>query len=233
MKNKNMLMELMGGQVRQREENGFISLTDLQSIYDNQRQLNGWSKKYINRFFENKSEIEYIVELLDLRGFFTNNKKSSFMEHIENQGLMKALKSHGLYETRGRGENKSTFCDVYIFIAIAQWLNPKFRDYVTIWVTDQLILNRMEAGSNYNTLCTAIKEYMFDGLSENGKKYIFSNTAKLINKHVFGRHDDDLRQIASKEQLRKLRDIEIKISTLIEYNVIKSYDDIKVFLSKQ
>lgn len=224
---------LMGSMIRQRVDNEMLCLTDLSRIYEAERVKNGWVEKRLDWFFNNDSEQEYIIELLDLQGCFINVKKLTFMDQVKNQGLVKSLKSIGQYKTGGRGENKAVYCNPYIFVAVAQWLNPKFRAKVTMWVTDQLILNRIEAGANYNTLCDSIKEKILPQSSDNSKKFIFSNFAKLINNHVFGKHDSDLRHIASKEQLTKLRDTEIELTTLINVGFISSYQEAKEYLKNK
>ena len=230
---KNTLIErpLMGGIIRQRVDNEMLCLTDLAKLYETTRIVNGWVEKQVSKFFENKEEIEYITELLDLQGVLTNSNKLLFTEQSENQGAVKTLKAFNQYSTKGRGDNKATYCNPYIFIAVAQWLNPRFRAYVTIWVTDQLILNRIEAGENYNTLCLAISNHIVPTLSDNGKRFIYSNMAKLINVKVFGEHKNNLRQIASKEQLVKLRNLETKLSTLIEVGYVSSYQDAKAYIN--
>lgn len=231
MENKSMERPLLGSVVRQKIDNGMLCLSDLSSIYEHERIKNGWAEKRLHKFFNNIEEIEYITELLELQGVIIKGKKCPFVEQAKNQGLIKALKEIGQYQTGGRGSNKTVYCNPYIFIAIAQWLNPKFRAYVTIWVTDQLILNRIDAGVKYNTLCNAINEYILPSLdSDNSKKFIYSNFGKLVNKKVFGKHDSNLRQIANKRQLSELKDVEVELSTLIKVGHIKSYSEAKEYL---
>lgn len=230
MKNKLMERPLMGATVRQRIENNQLCLTDLAQIYEAERIKNGWVEKRLDHFFNRDSEIEYIIELLDLQGIFINVQKHTFIEQAKNQGLIKALKDIGQYKVTGRGDNKAIFCNHYIFIAVAQWLSPRFRAIVTMWATDTLILNRIEAGQDYTQLCSVISGYIVPKISDNAKKFIYSNFAKLINKKVFGTHSDNLRQIASKEQLQELNKIQTKLSALIEVGYISSYQEAKQYL---
>jgi len=224
---------LMGGIVRQHVGSQMLCLSDLANIYEAERVSNGWTEKRLDLFFKNDAEKEYIMELLKLQGVLIDDGIPSFTEHANNKGVISALKSIGQYSTKGRGENRNTFCNPYIFVAVAQWLNPKFRAYVTMWVTDQLILNRIEAGNNFNTLCDAISINIIPKLSsDNAKRFIYSNFTKLINKKVFGRHEDNLRQIASKDQLNELNRLETKLSTLIEVGYISSYSDAKVYINQ-
>ena len=232
MKNKLMQRPMLSGMVRQRIDNEMLCLTDLAQIYEIERIENGWVEKRLDHFFNRDSEIEYIIELLDLQGTFVNVQKHTFTEQVKIQGLIKALKTIGQYETKGRGANKAVFCNPYIFIAIAQWLNPRFRAYVTVWATDSLILNRIDAGSQYNELCSVLKDKILINLPEesNQRKFLFSNFAKLINKKVFGKHEADLRQMANKNELLKLTKIESELSALIKVGYISSYQDAKDYL---
>lgn len=232
MKDKLMERPLLNGIIRQRVDNGMLCLSDLVEVNDDICAIKGWKIRRIRDFFLNDAERDYITELLDLDGVFIKAEKSAFVEHAKNKGLISALKELGYYSTKGRGENKATYCNEYIFVAVAQWLNPHLRAYVTKWVTDSLILNRIEAGHGFNTLCSSIQTNILPELSENGKRFIFSNFAKLVNKKVFGRHDDNLRQIASKAQLSELNKWETKLSTLIDVGYIKSYQEAKEYILK-
>lgn len=230
---KLMLRPFLESTIRQSTNGGQLCLTDLANAYELERIKNGWVEKRLDHFFNRDSEIEYVIELLELQGILVNVRKDTFMELVRNKGLIRALKSIGEYKTKGRGENKSTFCNPYIFIAVAQWLNPKFRALVTIWVTDSLILNRIEAGHGFNKLTKAITEKIVPELSESGRKFIYSNFARLLNIKVFGKHDSELRQIASKEQLSKLRDLETELAALVSFGAIKSYSEAKTYIENK
>lgn len=222
----------MGQQIKQKTINEHFCLTDLAIAYEKVRAKEGWPEKQISKFFDNKEDVIYIVQLLELQGVLIESNKLLFMETVKSQGLLKALKSIGQYQITGRGANRFTYCNPYVFVAIAQWLNPILRAYVTFWVTDELVLNRIEAGAGFNRLTKAITDKIVPTLSDNGKKFIYSNFAKLLNVKVFGKHDNELRQIASKDQLSELRDLEVKLSTLVEVGYIKSYAEAKEYLNK-
>lgn len=227
-----MVREFLGGEVRQRIDNEMLCLTDLQTMYESVRIKNGWKEKQLSKFFNNDSNREYIIEILELQGVFIDSKKMLFTEQVKNQGVIKSLKCINQYKETGRGDNKSLYCNPYIFVAVAQWLNPRFRAQVTMWVADQLILNRIEAGSKYNMMCQAINDRIIPNLSESGKKFIYSNFAKLLNIKIFGEHKEELRQIASKEQLMALSTLEAQVSALIDVGYISSYQDLKNYLNK-
>lgn len=66
--------------------------------------------------------------------------------------------------------------------------------------------------------------------TSSGRKFLFSNFAKLLNKKVFGEHNDNLRQTATQEQLSELNRLESNMSALIKVGFIKTYQDAKNYL---
>lgn len=217
-----------------RKHDNLLSLNDLITA-NNAYCLSKCQKpKRLDDFFSDKDNYEYASEILSMSKDISENRLFTFKGAYVSDGLKQALKSIGQYKVTGRGANKTTFCNPYIFVAVAQWLNPKFRAQVTMWVTDSLILNRIEAGTQFNELCTVIKNKIIPQLPEgsNGRKFIFSNFAKLINKKVFGKHETNLRQIATKDQLLQLARLEGKLSALIDFGSIVSYQEAKDYIKK-
>jgi hypothetical protein len=171
-----------------------------------------------------------LASLLAETGYIDKKQISSFYENITKQGAIKVLKELNAYSTKGRGADRKVFTDPYIFVSVAMWINPDFKAKVIKWVGDQLIVNRIEAGSYFTKLTDAIKDKIVPSLNAKESKYIYSSCAILLNKSVFGKHEDNLRQTASKEELAKLRDLEVEVSTLINVGYLKSYIDIKNYL---
>lgn len=137
---------------------------------------------------------------------------------VEKEGITKVLKGLGLYKTIGRGENKSVMSDPYVWILIALELNPMLYAKVIIWVTDTLIFDRIEAGSEYKPMNSAIKSVI---PSPDYIKY-----AKAINTKVFGHHQSGMRDLACAKELRKIADIEKFITNAIEQGWIKTEEQI-------
>jgi len=229
-----MEREFFGSVIHQRIDNEMLSVSDLSKIYEGMREEKGWPEKPLHRFFDKdrSGNSEFIVELVK-EGNLVKDHFRTFMEVYEKKGVLKALKEFGLYKMVGKGEERSVYCHPYIFVSIAMWLNPSFRAKATIWIADQLIVNRIEAGERYNALSSAIHDHIVPLInSDVAKKFIYSNFAKLINKKIFGKHADDLRQIASKEDLKELTRLQEKLITLIEVRYIKSYQEAKEYISK-
>jgi hypothetical protein len=97
---------------------------------------------------------------------------------------------------------------------VAMELNPIFKAEVIGWLTDSLILNRIEAGQFYKELTSAMSK--FDNVD-------YVKVAKGLNYCVFNQHETMLRNTASKDQLKELERLEAKLAYAIEAGFIKSF----------
>ena len=208
--------ELFGVVIKQETKTGFMSLTDLQEAYTHARVLNGWSDKRIDHIIKQVENSERIYYLLKEQGF-VNVSIDTFTEMVEKDGIIKVLKKAGVYKTTGRAENKTTMCNSYIWVLVAMELNPQLYAKVVTWLTDKLILNRIEAGNMCKTLNSALYKI---------KNTDFSKIAIEINKKVFGKHEAGIRNTRGKEELEKLYRLEDRLAFAIDRGYIKSTDEI-------
>jgi hypothetical protein len=205
---------LFGILVRQETKTGFLNLSDLQESYTQARVKNGWVEKNIGRIME--SEKETIFYLLEKQGVVTV-QMSTFIEAVENQGFARYMKSIGAYRTTGARHTKTVWVNPYIFVMVAMELNPLFKASVIGWLTDQLIINRIEAGNLCKALNSSIQKFKPDGND-------YMTLAKTLNYIVFGRHETGIRNTGTKEELKKLSTIEEKMSFAIDMGYITSFD---------
>ena len=208
--------ELFGVVIKQETKTGFMSLTDLQEAYTHARVLNGWSDKRIDHIIKQVENSERIYYLLKEQGF-VNVSIDTFTEMVEKDGIIKVLKKAGVYKTTGRGENKTVMCNPYIWVLVAMELNPQLYAKVVTWLTDKLILNRIEAGN----MCKALNSALYKI-----KNTDFSKIAIELNKKVFGKHEAGIRNTRSKEELEKLYRLEDRLAFAIERGYIKSTEEI-------
>lgn len=213
---------LFGMQIRQETKTGFLNLSDLQDAYDSVRFKKGWSKKEITDIIAYNTNIERIYYLLENQGVIKTSL-SVFIESIENQGIIKTLKELGVYKTVGARQTKTSWCNPYIWVLLAMEMNPELYGKVVMWLTDKLIINRIEAGNFYKGLTNHLSKW-------NNPNY--AKIAMLINKKVFGKHELGIRQIASADKLKELTDYEKNLSFSIENGFIKNETDLIKFLSK-
>lgn len=208
---------LFGVVIRQETKTNFLSLTDLQEAYTHARVLNGWSERgHIQDIMNQKENAERIYYVLAEQKIIKTDF-SDFMQDVSEQGITKVLKYYGAYRTTGRGENKQVMCNPYIWLLVAMELNPMLYAKVVIWMTDTLIINRIEAGNFYKTLAGALYK-----ITNPDYKKIAVN----LNIAIFGKHETGIRNKASKEELESLARLEDNIAFSINAGYIKNTDEI-------
>jgi hypothetical protein len=208
---------LFGITIRQNTKEQFLSVSDLQKAYETARWQHGWSDRKVADILNTEMTRERVFSLLQEKNLIKADRLV-FMEMVNKEGLTKVLKGLGLYKTTGRGVNKTVMADPYIWVLLAMELNPLLWAKTIIFITDTLIFDRIEAGTEYKPMNTAIKSLI---TNPDYPKY-----AKSINERVFGKHITGIRQLASSEQLKKIAAIERFVINAIEMKLIKSDQDL-------
>lgn len=214
---------LFGITIEQNTKDYFLSVSSLQKAYDVARWQYGWSDRKVADVMQTKEFKERVFYILESKGFIKTNILG-FMDMIEKEGIAKVLKGLGVYKTTGARQTKQTYCDPYIWILLALELNPMIYANVVIWLTDTLVFDRIEAGTEYMPMNSKIKEII---PNPNYQTY-----AKLINKKVFGKHVAGMRNLASANELRQIADVEKQIITAIDMKWIKNEKGLIEFLNK-
>jgi hypothetical protein len=209
--------ELFGITIRQNTKEQFLSVTDLQKAYEKARWMYGWSERGVNTIMQSIDFKERLYYLLYEKGLVKVGI-TTFMEMIEKEGSTKVLKGLGVYKTTGRAANKTVMADPYIWVLLAMELNPMLYAKVIIWLTDSLIFDRIEAGSEYLPMNTAIKKII--------PSPDYATFAKAINERVFGKHLTGMRNLASAKELKLIGDIEKFVSSCINQGFVKSKEQI-------
>ena len=214
---------LFGITIEQNTKDYFLSVSSLQKAYDVARWQYGWSDRKVADIMQTKEFKERVFYILESKGFIKTNILG-FMDMIEKEGIAKVLKGLGVYKTTGARQTKQTYCNPYIWILLALELNPMIYANVVIWLTDTLVFDRIEAGTEYMPMNSKIKEII---PNPNYQTY-----AKLINKKVFGKHVAGMRNLASANELRQIADVEKQIITAIDMKWIKNEKGLIEFLNK-
>lgn len=209
--------ELFGVVVKQDTKGCMLSVTDLQRAYEKARWQYGWSQQNISSMLNGDKMQERIYYLLKEQDLVKIDL-STFMEMVNKEGVTKVMKGLGVYKTTGRAAEKTVMADPYIWVLLAMELNPMLYAKVVTWLTDSLIFNRLEAGSEYLPMNTAIKLLL--------QNPDYTKYAKSINIKVFGQHQTGMRNLASSKELKKISDIEKFIINAIEQGWLKSEQDI-------
>lgn len=214
---------LFGVTIRQNTKEQFLSITDLQRAFEKARWQHGWNDRRINDILSSqdvKMRIYYLLKERDI----IKAEIPVFMEMIENEGITKVLKGLSLWMTTGRGENKQVMADPYLWMLLALELNPMIYAKVVVWLADTLIFDRLEAGSEWKPMNSAIASIVSN---PNYPLY-----AMEINKKVFGQHISGMRNLASAKELRKIADIEKIIIKAIENKWIVNEPQLIQFIQK-
>ena len=209
--------EVFGIKVRQETKNGFMSVTDLQQAYEKARWIHGWNARQINHILSFENVQQKVYHLLKERNLI-NVSIVTFTELVENQGLINYLKKLSVWKTTGRGENRNVVCDPYIWTLLAMELNPMLYAKVIIWLTDTLIFDRMDAGSKFLPMNSAICRLL--------EKPDYPKYATEINIRVFGEHITGMRNLANAKELRLISDIENTVTKAIEHGWVNTEEGI-------
>ncbi len=205
--------------IRQQTNGSMLSLTDLQEAYTHARVKFGWRAKEYQKILNFEDNIERIYYILNEQKIFSDKKQlTAFYESVKEKGMTKILKELGAYKTTGRGENKMVVCNPYIWMLVAMELNPMLYAKVVTWVTDKLILNRIEAGDFYKELSTALYNLPDTDYMEIGKS---------LNIKIFGKHETNLRNKGSEKELENLKKLEYGLAFGINQGWIKNMEQVK------
>lgn len=211
--------ELYGVVIRQETKNCFLSLTDLKEAYTHARVLNGWRDKDISNILNRDENIERIFYLLKEQNLVDDKTTNSwFYENVKEKGLTKILKELGVYKTTGRGENKQTLCNPYTWVLVAMELNPQLYAKVVMWLTDKLIINRIEACELNKDLRSAMAQYIPN------PDYPLMN--KTLNIKAFGYHETGMRNRESTEKLHRLNILEETMAYCIKKGFYKTNEEV-------
>lgn len=208
---------LFGVIIRQETKGEMLSLTDLQEAYTHARVLNGWVDKRIDHILMRIENIERLYYLL-FEQKIINVCFRTFMEKVEEIGIIKVLKEISVYKTTGRGSTKATFCNPYIWVLVAMELNPMLYAKVIKWLTDKLICNRIDACDLNNSLRGVIHAKI------NNPNYAEIN--KALNIKIFGFHETGMRNLASEKELAVLNKLQENIAFCIQRGFLKTNEEI-------
>lgn len=206
--------ELFGYTIRQQTKDGMLNLSDLIEAYTIARVKNGWANKDIYRIMENDRDT--LFYLLEKQGIIKTHIRG-FIEEIDNKGFAKYMKELGVYKTSGARETKTVWVNPYIWVMVAMELNPIIKAEVIGWLTDSLIINRIEAGNFYKELSRAVT---------NLPNVDYIEMAKALNYCVFNKHETGIRNQANKEELKELKSLEEKMAFAIDMGYIKTFDQL-------
>lgn len=210
---------LFGVKIRQETKTHMLNLSDLEKAYKNAAYIHKWADRNITEILNGKSNSERIYYLLEKQGIIKVDI-SSFIDEYQKSPA-KTLKRYGAYKTTGARHTKTVWANPYIWMLVAMEMNPRLYAETVTWLTDKLILERIEAGNFYKEFSKAVYSW----------NPSFPKLAVLLNKIVFGRHEKNIRNKASQTELNALVDVQKTLAFSIKMGFIK--DETKLINTMQ
>lgn len=131
---------------------------------------------------------------------------------------------------RGKGKDQKWFVNPYFFVMIALELDPEIYAKVILWLTDNFIENRNIAGEAYIKMCKSVSSLIKNKSELSDKIKI---VAKAINFIVFNKHEDGIRNFATKNELNEIISIENAVGAIIDGEFVHSFEELRMYLGKE
>lgn len=214
--NVNMIRRLDVYNVEQRTKDGMFNATSLIKQWNE----SGNVKKDLDDFLNNANTKEFISALSEdiiVNQQLLNPQKNGELKIVDNKSVMNTI----INATRGR--YGMTWLHPYLFIKFAMWLNPRFEVQVIKFVYDELMELRNAAGDGYKVMTAAVS--IFPDVD-------YAYIAMALNYIVFGKHYEGIRQTATVEQLKELKDIQSNLAFAVNRGFITSYQSLIIEMRK-
>lgn len=150
-----------------------------------------------------------------IQDFFENQNTQAFIAALMEEEDLK-VPNLAYLKTRGK-YNGGTWMHPYLFVKFAMWLNPRFEVKVVKFVYDQLIQYRHLAGDNYNVLAKSIAAL---------PDVDYPQVARALNWIIFNKHERDIRNTATPQQLQDLDELQRKLAFSVDMGYIRSFPDL-------
>ena len=151
----------------------------------------------------------------DLSKFWEQHGVKDFIDILMQEESLDTPSEVYVKSRASRGSNAGTWMHPYLYTKFIMWVNPVFEYHVIKLVSDQLIEFRHQAGDFYRFLGRAAGKF---------KDANYAQIAIALNHIVFGKHDSELRQQATPEQLAELTDVQKKLAFAVDMGYIKTFD---------
>lgn len=214
--------ELLGRNISVMSKDGFVCITEAMQVLTEKRAKMGLAPKQLSHIMESKDFQEKAVELINQltnRGLLVS-RRNILSNNVLKMNSLQDLYKMDLAYKKGRGEDQRWFINPYLFVMIALELDPEIYATVIIWLTDGFIEDRNMAGDAYVQMSAALYKMVDD--RDKFKDYI-SRVAKAINFIVFNKHEDGIRNTATRNQLNEIVTLENEIHCLLRDEFIKDY----------
>ena len=210
------------GVIIKHQTDGLLNLNDLQESYTQFRVKENLPEKRIDNILNYKNNHERIYFLLKEQGIITTSLEG-FIDEVDNKGIITTLKKYKAYRTTGARKTKTSWSNPYIWTLIALEMHPQLYAKVVTWLTDKLIINRIEAGNFYKALSRSITKF---------KNPDYRAIAKALNYIIWNKHETGIRNTGTQQELKELEELEKQMSFAIDMGYVKSQEQLLEDLRK-
>ena len=188
--------------VEQRTSDGYFEANSLLRQWNKSNQ-----ERQMSRYINAPKTISFIDEI---------TRREAQLPKCTMADYQPLIKIKGRNSKNGRIPDR-VWMTPLLFIDFAMWINPSFKYDVLKFVYDQLIEYRHTAGDNYNVLTTSLAKLI---------DCDYVKVAKAIQWIVFNKSGRDLRQHASRNELKEITEIEKKIAFMIDMNFVNNNSEL-------
>lgn len=219
---KNTFLNLEIQNVKIRQVDGYLNLSNLVEAYTVSRIKFKWNKTLRpEKLLE--SNIDRVYSILR-RQKLINVSLTDFARSINEKGFNEVIKESNSYIVTGARDTKTVWVNPYIFLLVAHLFNDAIYRHCIAWGIfpstgdegyegHKLLLRRIEAGKfNIEFYQTLIK---FD------PDWLMVGT--MLNYIIFNNIEPNVRLLATKKQLAELDSFQSGLAFCIKFGVITSY----------
>ena len=206
--------ELLGRNISVMSKDGFVCITEVMDVLSQKRAAMGLEPKRLDHLMSTSSFQE---------------KMNALIKEL-NISKLTDLKKYGMAYRRGKGKDQKWFVNPYFFVMIALELDPEIYAKVILWLTDNFIENRNIAGEAYIKMCKSVSSLIKNKSELSDKIKI---VAKAINFIVFNKHEDGIRNFATKNELNEIISIENAVGAIIDGEFVHSFEELRMYLGKE
>lgn len=224
--------ELFGKNISVMSKDGYVCITEVMDILSEKRKNEGLKPRRIDDIMSTdgfQEKINALIKRLKINDIL-DARNIALQNNVLSISKLYDLKKYGMAYRKGKGENQKWFVNPYIFVMLALELDPELYVSVIIWLTDDLIENRNAAGDAYIKTCKSVSSLIKD---KNELSDRIKRVAKAINYIVFNKHEEGIRNNASRNELNDIMAVEMAITTVIDGGFIKSYDELIKYLGNE
>lgn len=219
-----MIRDLLGLKVEQRTEDAYFNAT---LLFQQWNENNPNKIKRYDIWLQLSQTKDFMIEIFknDYNNILKINRMQLECKQFnfnELSNLDKNFIEKMLVKKKKNGNKKMDFwIHPYLFIDCCQYVSSEFKYQAIKMVSDELIKYRVDICNRYHQW----REFLQDKLG--AKDWDYSNTQKEMNKAVFGYHETKIRDKATEDQLRLMKQYEDTIYNMFDLGFIKDCKDVR------